>query len=211
MVAGPDASAAIAGAVVRYAVLWATFAIGHSLLASRPVRAAVIARVGARERLLFNAVAVAHLAIVIVVGRALFTRIPGFDLTPPARGIFLTVQACGAVGLVLVLRSYDLGRFGGTTQWRTRAPDTLTAPDGPLVTTSLHAHVRHPLYSASILLLIGGATSPFGLATAVLGTAYLAVGLRFEERKLLALYGASYRRYQRQVPALLPLRLTANT
>ncbi len=37
---------------------------------------------------------------------------------------------------------------------------------------------------------------------------HLVVGLRFEERKLLALYGATYQRYRERVPPLLPIRLS---
>ncbi len=193
--------------LLLYAALWMSFAIGHSVLASRPTRRLVIALVGASERLMFNTVAIVHLTIVLAAGHALFANAPGFDLPPFVRVDLAGLQVCGAIGLVVVLRSYDLGRFGGLTQWRTRAPDSLVAPDGALVTAGLHAYVRHPLYTASIVLLLGGATSPFGLATAAFGTAYLVVGLRFEERKLLAVYGAPYQRYRERVPALLPIRL----
>lgn len=190
--------------LLLYGTLWLSFALGHSLLASRPVRAAVIQRVGPAERLIYNLVAVLHLAIVLVGGRLLLGAAPAFEI-PQALGVCLTAMGVvGAVGIAAALLGYDLGRFSGLTQWRTRRADDLVSPDAPLVITGLHRYVRHPLYTASIMALWGGAGTPLGLATAVFGTAYLAVGLRFEERKLLAVHGSVYAAYRERVPALLP-------
>ena len=49
-----------------------------------------------------------------------------------------------------------------------------------------------------------GSTTPFALATAVYATVYILVGIRFEEDKLLRLYGDAYSAYRKHVPMLLP-------
>jgi protein-S-isoprenylcysteine O-methyltransferase Ste14 len=64
--------------------------------------------------------------------------------------------------------------------------------------------VRHPLYLGAHMILWGGAVNEFGLATALWGSLFLAVGARHEEKALLALYGEAYATYQRRVPAVIP-------
>jgi len=187
-----------------YAGAWVSFALVHSLLASRPMRRLLIARLGRGERLFYNAVALIHFGIVLTIGWVLLHDQPGFGFPVPLRAIMLVVSATGLIGIVVVLRAYDLGRFAGTTQWRTRTPDRLGSADEPLVTGGLHRYVRHPLYTMAILALWGGATAPLGLTTAVFGTAYLWIGLRFEERKLIAVYGTAYLNYREAVPSLVP-------
>ena len=189
---------------IGYGALWMSFALLHSVLASRPVRKAVMARLGSAERLVYNLVALLHLGVVLLVGRLLLASARPFDLPMWFGVALLTGGLVGTVGLVVVLRTYDLGRFSGLAQWRSGEVDDLVGPTEPLVTNGLHEFVRHPLYTAAIVTLWGGASTPFGLATAIFGTLYLVIGLRFEERKLLAIYGDAYRAYRHRVPALFP-------
>lgn len=194
--------------LIGYAAIWVSFGLGHSLLASRPMRRWVIERVGGGERLLYNVVAVLHLGLVLAGGRLLLGSAPSFDLPAWLRTAMMVGGIVGVLGLIAALRGYDLGRFSGMTQWRTGRADDLAAPSELLVTRGLHRYVRHPLYTAAILTLWSGASTLLGLSTAVLGTAYLLIGLRFEERKLLTIYGEAYRVYRRRVPALIPFRIS---
>ena len=184
---------------IGYGALWMSFALFHSLLASRPVRRAIIDRIGSAERLVYNLVAVLHLGVVLLGGRLLLAPEPAFDLPIWFGAALVTGVVVGSVGLVVVLLTYDLGRFSGLTQWRSGEADDLVRPTEPLVTNGLHAYVRHPLYTAAIVTLWGGASTPFGLSTAIFGTLYLIIGLRFEERKLLSIYGDAYRSYRQRV------------
>ena len=68
----------------------------------------------------------------------------------------------------------------------------------------MNVRVRHPLYLGLLLVPWGRSTTPFALATAVYATVYILVGIRFEEDKLLRLYGDSYTAYRKHVPKLLP-------
>ena len=53
-------------------------------------------------------------------------------------------------------------------------------------------------------MLWGGAISLLGFWTAIWGTLYLVIGSRFEERKLVNIYGDDYQRYQQDVPQFFP-------
>jgi len=55
-------------------------------------------------------------------------------------------------------------------------------------------------------VLLAGVGDLRSAATCVLATAYILVGLRFEERALLRRFGTVYARYRAAVPALVPWR-----
>ena len=191
-------------AVSIYFLLWGSFGAGHSLLAATAVRKFMARRLGAFERLAYNGIAVCHFALISLAGVWLLGRVPAFDL-PVGVGLILRfTQALGLLGVVIALREYDVGRFAGLTQIRERSREIPDFPDEPFVVTGLHRYVRHPLYAASILFFIGGATSLLGLTTAIFAAVYFAIGMNFEDRKLSRLYGETYRTYRARTPAIIP-------
>jgi methanethiol S-methyltransferase len=79
------------------------------------------------------------------------------------------------------------------------------APAGELEVAGLYAVVRHPLMTG--LLLAFWATPHLGashLLFATAASAYIAVGVRFEERDLRRTFGSAYDAYAARVPALVP-------
>jgi protein-S-isoprenylcysteine O-methyltransferase Ste14 len=188
--------------VLLYALLWASFGAGHSALAAPPGRAWLLRIAGAGDRLAYNLIAMIHLALVLAIGRRLFAD-SSFALPVGVLVLGWLAAAAGAVVLALAGRNYDLARFLGLAQFRDGTPDQTATPE-PLATAGINGVVRHPLYLGLLLIVWGVATSPFRLATAAAATAYLLIGIRFEERNLLRLYGDSYRSYRARVPMLLP-------
>lgn len=76
-----------------------------------------------------------------------------------------------------------------------------------LHTEGLNARVRHPLYSGSILLLVGFVITQGHTKAALMAgifTAYLCVGALLEEKKLIRQFGDDYLDYQRKVGFLVP-------
>ena len=79
-------------------------------------------------------------------------------------------------------------------------------PGGHLVTRGVYGRLRHPIYSAIVILLIGlflrkPATSIGIAAIAVIG--FLLIKVRFEEQLLLARY-PEYAEYRRRTWGVIP-------
>jgi len=84
--------------------------------------------------------------------------------------------------------------------WRKKPPREIQ-----FRTPGLYRFVRHPLY---VGLLVGFWSAPImtvgHLVLATGMTAYIAVGVIFEERDLVKTFGNEYRAYQKRVRALVP-------
>ena len=192
---------------IIYGLLWLSFGLGHSLLASLAVKAALSGTLGRFYRITYNLISSVHLLLVWLVGHFML----GHNAIPFDLGAVSILQHIatftGVVVGIIALSHYDLGRFAGTTQIRLGETETVpNASPEPLHMTGLHRYVRHPLYLGLFLILFGRATNEFNLATAIWASLYLMIGTWFEERKLITLYGDAYRSYRKQVPMFLPWR-----
>ncbi len=124
----------------------------------------------------------------------------------------LTIRAIGLVALlsfvwaVVSIEGLDmfgvrdvLARFRG----RVRTPTPL-AIKGP------YRWVRHPFYFLVVVMLWASPViSVDRILLNALFTAWIVVSTRWEERDLVAQYGDGYRRYQAEVPMLIPWRIPA--
>lgn len=101
------------------------------------------------------------------------------------------VQLAGLLFIALSVRSLDPLELAGIR---------LSSSVVGLETAGPYRLVRHPLY-LGWLLLVFGASHMTGdrLAFAVMTAAYLVIGIRFEERSLVAEFGRDYERYQGSV------------
>lgn len=83
----------------------------------------------------------------------------------------------------------------------------------PLSIEGMNRYVRHPLYSASLLLFWSGLlvfSNSSYLIICVVTTIYVHIGYRLEERRLLTYFGEEYQDYMRRVPALVPKLFSGN-
>jgi protein-S-isoprenylcysteine O-methyltransferase Ste14 len=81
-----------------------------------------------------------------------------------------------------------------------------TLPASVFRTPFLYRRVRHPLYLGLILAFWETPVMTLGhLLFAAGTTAYILIAIIFEERDLVAAFGAQYRHYRERVPMLIPL------
>lgn len=188
--------------MIAYALAWVMFGAAHSLMAREGPKLWLKRRAGRWMRLLWNAVALAQLALVLWVGHRAMPHPAPFARPPWLVGAQVLAGGLGLAVLCWSSVSYDMGRFLGTAQVRAAGADD----DEPFAATGPLRWVRHPLYLGSILTLCALVSDTRGLATLGCATAYILVGMRFEEAALLRRFGPVYATWRRRVPALLPWR-----
>ena len=80
-------------------------------------------------------------------------------------------------------------------------------PEAKFKTPLLYRYVRHPLYVGLLLSFWSVPVMTAGRLQFALGfSAYILIGIAFEERDLLAQFGEHYLRYRAEVGMLLPRR-----
>lgn len=190
------------------ALLWAAWCLLHSLLIT-PAFTAFVSRNGG-HRFVYYRLAYNLFSLLTLLPLWLYTR------RLSAGKALWWEWPCGLLqgGLVIAglglfwagARSYDLAFFAGLRQIADfRRPAPKTTGSG-LKRKGILGLVRHPWYSAALVLLWAQKQDgPTGVMTAVLSL-YLVVGAFLEEGKLVREFGEEYRAYQREVSMFFPFR-----
>ena len=186
-------------------ILLSLFAWGllHSLTASLWAKARARQLFGPSAgrgyRLAYNLVA----GITLLPVFALAALLPDRELYAiplPWSLLTLLLQAGAAVALAAGLLQTGVWSFLGLRQ-------IFTQEDAPpqLVVRGLYRWVRHPLYTAGLVLIWLTPVMTANLLALDAGlTLYIIVGAMFEERKLQAEFGEAYAVYKRRTPMLIP-------
>jgi methanethiol S-methyltransferase len=190
------------------------FFLQHSVMVRRSVRARLAAVIPRRFDGAFYAIAS---GIVLALVALLLQRSDAAPLLTLSGAPRLAVSAAALLAFavmvwaVLALHSFDM--FGTRPiREHLRAAPAPPVPEGQVspgtfVVRGPYRWVRHPIYSAIIVLLWAAPElTPTRLELAILWTAWIYAGTRLEERDLVAEFGDIYREYSRRVPMLVPWR-----
>lgn len=120
----------------------------------------------------------------------------------------LVVHAICAIGWLVVLLSTFMINHFELFGWKQALARQGESGAPTLVTRYLYKFVRHPIMLGFIIAFWAAPTMTQGhLLFAFMTTSYIFIGVLFEERDLVKTFGASYRKYQRDVPMIVPTRV----
>ena len=198
------ATADMRAAIAIDLALVAVFGISHSVMA-RPAFKRVWTRIvpASAERSTYVLVASLSLGLLVWQWRAVPDVVWHVE-QPAVRAALWAVHLVGVATIVystFLTNHFDL--FGLRQTWLAaqRRPYTPV----PFVERSLYRYVRHPMMIGVLLWMWAAPTISIGrLLFASAMTAYILIGIAFEERGLARELGATYDDYRRRVPALIP-------
>jgi protein-S-isoprenylcysteine O-methyltransferase Ste14 len=177
---------------------WVLYFFIHSFLASNQVKAFIQSKMPEYfryYRIIYNLIALAGLIPLLIESiisqdgflfSASLTKLPGIIL-----------MAIGMVFLYLAFKTFNGAEFLGLKK----------ESQAQLVQSGMYHFVRHPLYFATIILILGLfllIPTQKMLLVLLIAYVYILVGSRLEERKLILLFGQDYLDYQKSVNALIP-------
>jgi methanethiol S-methyltransferase len=194
----------IRGGMPLNLVLLLVFGLQHSFMARRGFKQMLVRWIPVELERSFY---------VILSGFVLFALVLLWSpMAPPlydVRGSVLgyVLHGGAALGVVVIMGAlvsmdgWDLiGVRSVISILRDRMPEPM-----PFRTPFLYRVVRHPLYLGMLMMFwFTPAMTHDHLFFAEVMTAYILIGIWFEERDLVVRYGDVYRTYQQQVPMLVP-------
>jgi methanethiol S-methyltransferase len=184
-------------------VLLSLFAIQHSVMARPWFKRAWTRLVPPSvERATYVLAASLALALLMWLWRPIrgsFWSISGSAAVLPDAGYALGWLV--VVGSTFMINHFDL--FGLRQAWlRARG---MRYSSLPFTERGLYSLIRHPLMAGFLIVLWATPRMTTGhLLFAAVATAYILVGISFEERDLTRDLGATYASYRGRVPALIP-------
>jgi protein-S-isoprenylcysteine O-methyltransferase Ste14 len=196
----------LAEALIVDVLLLGLFAVQHSVMARRGFKrwwTRIVPEVA--ERSTYVLFATAALALILWQWRAIPEPIVWAVENPV---VVALLQGVFWLGWALLLFStFLINHFelfglrqvvGRLLGWET--------PQPVFRTPSVYRRVRHPIYLGFLLGFWSAPVMTAGHLLFALGTTgYILIGIFFEERDLIAMFGDQYRHYRRQVGMLIPL------
>ncbi len=185
--------------MIETIIAWALFYILHSWLASFHVKNFIkqnLTGFNPFYRFAYNVISVLTFVLAWYVQRSMASSGTYFQYeyqNIAAGAIFISGLFLG----YLAFRKYDLGEFIGLSSIETQE----------LVITGLNKWMRHPLYTATLIMLIGSFVYQPNQGMLIflsISCIYIFVGAHLEEKKLIKKFGQSYVDYKDSTRMIIP-------
>jgi protein-S-isoprenylcysteine O-methyltransferase Ste14 len=190
-------------------LFWLVYLGSHSLFASFYVKdkaRKLLGEYGRYYRIIYVFVYTVALFIPVLIFNPAREWIYSPNIISACAGIMLA--GWGTWIIKVSFRHYSLREFSGLYYLdRDREKENL-------ITSGILSRVRHPLYSATLLIISGiflVMPSVFSLISFTCITVYTFIGIRLEENKLVEQFGQLYLEYKKQVPMLIPRLFLSNS
>ncbi len=186
-----------------YALAWCIWCLLHSLLIAGPLADTLERCCGRATRLAYNLIAIATLVPLLVWEHTA-------SATPlwtwpfwlwPLRGTMLLVALWL---LAAAAKAFSLSDFSGLSRLRQGDRERSRETSASLIRSGVLGRVRHPWYTAGLLLLWIREIDSYALISSSVLSLYLIAGAHIEERRLLERFGEAYAAYRREVPMFVP-------
>lgn len=154
-------------------------------------------------RIFFNLVSLLTLVPVLIYSDSMRGD-PFFAWSGAWKPVQLVMALCALALFYAGGRHYDFQQFLGIRQVVENESKKGLTETGGVDTSGILGVIRHPWYTAAILIIWARPLDMAVLVTNSVLTVYLFVGTFLEEKKLAAEFGDEYRDYQKRVPMFLP-------
>lgn len=185
------------------------FGVIHTILAAVRVKSWARRRWGVQRvdqwyRLFFSLAGGVTFLPVLLLAQILPDR-PLYAIPTPWVWLTSGLQVVALIVFAVALFQTDVWRFIGLRQIVLGGEPIPADQHERLVTSGPYRWVRHPLYSATLVVLWLWPDMSVNRATFfAVSTLYFYLGSIPEEQKLVEEFGDAYRRYQKVVPRLIP-------
>jgi len=174
---------------------WIAYYALHSALASTWMKSKLSLN-ATIYRFLFSTFSTLGLMAILLFGASIYSPL-FIPSNPISFGLGMFLAAYGIFIVKRAFRNYSFTTFIGLKKEGTPA----------LKIDGLQSKIRHPLYTGTLLLVLGYVLfNPLlvNLISLIAVLIYLPFGIHYEEKKLIQLFGSEYMDYKKSVPALVP-------
>jgi protein-S-isoprenylcysteine O-methyltransferase Ste14 len=184
------------------AIFWLLFSLLHSIFASEKCKRSVEVVMKKKYkyyRVLYSLFAFISLSSIVVYHISINT-IMLWNVQPIEVIFSIAGIITGAFVMIFFAKKFFFELSGADVFIETKRSENL-------IKESLYNYVRHPLYTATLLLIWNIFflhPSLSNLISASCITVYTIIGIHFEEKKLISNFGESYIQYRSETPMLIP-------